>query len=70
MKDLKTQLVNERWKLVAKIEKIDSFMGTKQFFDLKQLDRWHIQRQHLAMREYLDVLGYRITALEQLEVDE
>lgn len=57
------RLMTERLDLVTKVEKIHAFMGTKEFFGLDSLDKWHIQRQHLAMREYLDVLGYRIAAL-------
>lgn len=63
MNEWQTQLATERLELATRIEKIHSFMGTKAFFELDSLNKWHIQRQHLAMREYCDVLGYRIAAL-------
>ena len=55
----------ERRDLAERIGEIDELMGAKDFLAMEYLAKWHVQRQHLAMREYLDVLGYRIAALEQ-----
>lgn len=65
--DYKQRVLWERKELDDKIDKLIKFMGTDKFWELPEIERTYLNRQHLAMVEYSKVLVKRIELFDKEE---
>lgn len=61
LRDHEKRVVAEYRELAERLEKLTSFLTTKTFADLSEVDRYLLLEQRLHMTSYLDVLARRIT---------
>lgn len=54
------RVTEERADLHAKVEKLEAFLETDAFRELQIMDQGYLSRQRSLMREYLQVLDFRI----------
>ena len=66
METFKERLKQECKELIVKKEKLNSFMQTKEFYDLSRAKKRLMYKQMRIMFEYIEVLGERME-LEGIE---
>ena len=54
------RVIEERAELHAKIEKLEAFLDSDTFRELQIMDQCYLARQRTLMREYCQVLDFRI----------
>lgn len=61
---MKTRLKLETTELANKVNKLNDFMRTKEFYNLDRINKDLLYEQHEHMLKYLQVLGKRCEVLE------
>jgi len=63
MEDLKIRLKEETKELIIKINKLHTFFGTKEFYELDRSNKDLLYKQFRIMNKYIQVLGQRMELL-------